>query len=66
MQSSKVRRDKLTLSIPHKPTPARQEYQEGILDTKNLFKGTRELRIKHNSETYRLTITKLGKLILTK
>ena len=36
------------------------------LDSKVLFQGTREIRIKHNSETYRLTITKLGKLILTK
>lgn len=66
MQSSKVRRDKLTLSVPRKPLPASQEYQDGVLDTKNLFKGTRELKIKHNTETYRLTITKLGKLILTK
>ncbi|WP_346910518.1 hemin uptake protein HemP [uncultured Roseibium sp.] len=37
-----------------------------MLDTRTLFKGRRELKIQHNSETYRLTITKLGKLILTK
>ncbi|WP_209011469.1 hemin uptake protein HemP [Roseibium aggregatum] len=37
-----------------------------MLDTRTLFKGRRELKILHNSDTYRLTITKLGKLILTK
>ncbi|WP_073833076.1 hemin uptake protein HemP [Pseudovibrio exalbescens] len=36
------------------------------IDSKALFKGTREVKIAHNDEEYRLTITKLGKLILTK
>ncbi|MEP5640344.1 MAG: hemin uptake protein HemP [Roseibium sp.] len=31
-----------------------------------LFSGTREIHILHNDDTYRLTITKQGKLILTK
>ncbi|MDD7910136.1 MULTISPECIES: hemin uptake protein HemP [Pseudovibrio] len=36
------------------------------IDSKALFKGTREIKISHNDDEYRLTITKLGKLILTK
>jgi hypothetical protein len=31
-----------------------------------LFQGKREILIAHNGETYRLRITKNGKLILTK
>jgi len=34
--------------------------------TKELFAGARDLRIVHEGETYRLTITRNGKLILTK
>ncbi|WP_073010733.1 hemin uptake protein HemP [Roseibium suaedae] len=63
---SNVRRDKLTLSL-NRPRSSQQDGPKDlVLDTKSLFKGTRELKIQHNAETYRLTITKLGKLILTK
>ncbi|WP_319773123.1 hemin uptake protein HemP [Breoghania sp.] len=36
------------------------------IDSDALFKGERELRILHAGACYRLTITKLNKLILTK
>lgn len=36
------------------------------LKSDDLFIGTREIHILHNDDTYRLTITKQGKLILTK
>ncbi|WP_428643438.1 hemin uptake protein HemP [Roseibium sp.] len=35
-------------------------------DTRDLFSGKRQIQIHHNDETYRLSITKQGKLILTK
>ncbi|ASP36056.1 MULTISPECIES: hemin uptake protein HemP [Stappiaceae] len=35
-------------------------------DTQELFSGQRQIQIHHNDETYRLSITKQGKLILTK
>ncbi|MEP0234370.1 MAG: hemin uptake protein HemP [Roseobacter sp.] len=66
MHTSKIRRDKLTIAAPQKVPSPSGERREQQLDTKTLFKGARELKIQHNSETYRLTITKLGKLILTK
>nr|WP_244265712.1 hemin uptake protein HemP [Pseudovibrio hongkongensis] len=37
-----------------------------VLSSKDLFEGEREIQISHNDDVYRLTITKLGKLILTK
>ena len=36
------------------------------LRTAELFKGDREVLIEHNGETYRLRITRGGKLILNK
>ncbi|MCX2724090.1 hemin uptake protein HemP [Roseibium salinum] len=35
-------------------------------DSSELFDGVRQIHIHHNDETYRLSITKQGKLILTK
>lgn len=35
-------------------------------DTRDLFSGQRQIQILHNEEAYRLSITKQGKLILTK
>jgi hemin uptake protein HemP len=35
-------------------------------NTRELFRGQRQIEIHHNDETYRLSITKQGKLILTK
>ena len=44
--------------------PAREDKSE--LNTRELFHGQRQIEIRHNDETYRLSITKQGKLILTK
>lgn len=37
-----------------------------VLDSEALFQGAREVRIIHDDTQYRLTITRLNKLILTK
>jgi hemin uptake protein HemP len=36
------------------------------LDSRNLFRGAQEVEIAHNMHVYRLRLTALGKLILTK
>lgn len=68
MHATKIRREKLTISMPRKQETVVSPVSNGeiVLDTETLFNGTRELKINHNSEIYRLSITKLGKLILTK
>ena len=38
----------------------------GVIPSGHLFQGGQEILISHNSETYRLRITRNGKLILTK
>jgi len=40
--------------------------QKSDYTTRELFHGQRQIEIHHNDETYRLSITKQGKLILTK
>ncbi|MEM9635791.1 MAG: hemin uptake protein HemP [Pseudomonadota bacterium] len=40
--------------------------QKTEFDSRELFSGLRQIQILHNDETYRLSITKQGKLILTK
>ncbi|WP_420335724.1 hemin uptake protein HemP [Roseibium sp.] len=44
--------------------PVREQKSE--FDSRDLFSGLRQIQIQHNEETYRLSITKQGKLILTK
>ena len=36
------------------------------IDSRELFQSERELRIRHGDDTYRLRLTALNKLILTK
>ncbi len=36
------------------------------IESERLFAGGREVRIRHNGETYRLRLTRNGKLILNK
>lgn len=43
-----------------------QKRQPDNIPAGQLFQGSQEILIDHNSETYRLRITKNGKLILTK
>jgi hemin uptake protein HemP len=38
----------------------------GEIDSRELFQNEREVRIRHGAETYRLRLTTLNKLILTK
>ncbi len=48
---------------PDAEQPARQEK---TIDSDELFKGARELVIRHNQDRYILRITRQGKLILNK
>ncbi len=52
------------LQTPAPPQSPRRE--ERVLDSRNLFGDRREVLITHNGEHYRLTLTRAGKLILTK
>ncbi|MBA5776172.1 hemin uptake protein HemP [Stappia sp. F7233] len=45
--------------LPSRPSPL-------TIDSRALFQGSREIRIAHDGTIYRLTITRLNKLILTK
>ncbi|MEH6727203.1 MAG: hemin uptake protein HemP [Hyphomicrobiales bacterium] len=45
---------------------ALKKIREPVYDSHTLFGSSREIRIEHAGETYRLKITKLGKLILNK
>ncbi|MCP5142993.1 MAG: hemin uptake protein HemP [Chromatiales bacterium] len=47
-------------------TPAITSAQPPELPSESLFKGHKELHIRHAGEQYRLRITRSGKLILTK
>lgn len=40
--------------------------KDGEIDSQELFQFQRELRIRHESAVYRLRLTSLNKLILTK
>lgn len=42
------------------------QLHEKMVDSKDLFGQEREITISHRENLYRLSITKLGKLILTK
>lgn len=66
MTSTPLRRDgqatfisPYTPQLPHKPNMP-------VLDTKTLFAASSEVTIEHESETYRLRLTRQNKLILTK
>ena len=40
--------------------------QKRVLHSEDLFQGEREVIIKHSKDSYRLLVTKAGKLILNK
>ena len=46
------------------PTPLRPPPEP--IESSTLFAGAREVRIRHGDTIYRLQVTSLGKLILTK
>lgn len=66
MQSVSARTDMPT-PAPASPLFSIEPGQRpGNIAAERLFQGSREILIGHNGETYRLRITKNGKLILTK
>jgi len=49
------------------PDPQRRvEVRDGEIDSQELFQKGREVKIRHGDQTYRLRLTGLNKLILTK
>ncbi|WP_092047672.1 hemin uptake protein HemP [Planctomicrobium piriforme] len=64
----------MTLPQPATPNPSdappvpccKEGSQTPVLDSTQLFQGNREISIRHGEETYRLRLTKSGKLILHK
>lgn len=67
--STNSRKQRLSLALP---APVASALSSTLhpgkpqLKSDDLFSGTREINILHNEDTYRLSITKQGKLILTK
>ncbi|MBL4756088.1 MAG: hemin uptake protein HemP [Rhizobiales bacterium] len=58
-------------STQNGPNPTNRDVAEDqfvgdVIDTNDLFKGEREIRIRHNNTLYRLRSTRFGKLLLTK
>ena len=47
-------------------TPVATTAKRPAVDSSQLLQGARELPIRHRGETYRLRLTRAGKLILTK
>jgi hemin uptake protein HemP len=53
--------------VPHAPAPDSADHPPPRqVDSVDLLQGSRELLIQHEGETYRLRLTKTGKLILNK
>ncbi|WP_338147695.1 hemin uptake protein HemP [Neoroseomonas terrae] len=50
------------------PAPAREPVlrEPAVLESRALLGNSREIAIRHGTETYRLKLTRHGKLILTK
>ncbi|MBO6755061.1 MAG: hemin uptake protein HemP [Roseibium sp.] len=67
---TKIRQSRLTLAPCSKTdapaAPAASSAGSAPIPSKTLFQGQRQLHIEHNEQIYRLSITKFGKLILTK
>lgn len=53
-------------SSPHVLAGTLPQQAKTEFDSRDLFSGLRQIQILHNEDTYRLSITKQGKLILTK
>lgn len=57
-----LKNDEVTVLVGERSITMR----EGMLDSKELFSGGREVIIAHGAENYRLRLTSQNKLILTK
>ncbi|MBB3522102.1 hemin uptake protein HemP [Rhizobium sp. BK456] len=53
-------------NFKHVPLPSEPAAQHRILESADLFRGANEIMIRHEGVTYRLKITRQGKLILNK
>ena len=53
-------------SLNQPPESGQRSHPPAPIPTEHLFQGALEIQIVHNGETYRLRITRNGKLILTK
>lgn len=53
-------------SLPTQPDLSRPPFSPRVVTSATLFGGDRQILIEHAGATYRLQITKQGKLILTK
>lgn len=51
---------------PTSPEDSTPPKELKILNSDQIFAGSREVMIRHNNEYYRLSITRTGKLILNK
>lgn len=63
--NSDIQRDK-GMTEKTDATDPRTDDQVVMIDSGTLLQGAREVRIRHGESVYRLILTKLGKLILTK
>lgn len=57
------------MTEPHKPTPptdSTKPEQPIVVETRDLFRGCREVLIVHEGVQYRLRLTRRNKLILQK
>jgi len=61
MNGSKLRQD----DQPHESTHQQTNHGD-VVDSRDLFRGKRELQISHEGEVYRLRVTRNGRLILNK
>lgn len=53
-------------NIDQKVSPSTYSRQLPVVETVELFRGSQEILIRHADQEYRLRITSLNKLILTK
>jgi hemin uptake protein HemP len=53
-------------SVEVRRSPRQVQVRDGEIDSQELFHTEREVKIRHGDQTYRLRLTGLNKLILTK
>jgi hemin uptake protein HemP len=63
-----MQNDSVRLNAPSENTTSdrRVSIVSGEIDSRELFQGEREIRIRHGADIYRLRLTGLNRLILTK
>jgi hemin uptake protein HemP len=63
-----MQNDSVRLNAPPENTASdrRVSIVSGEIDSRELFQGERKIRIRHGADIYRLRLTGLNRLILTK